>query len=105
MRGPSFIILAASTALAQIDRASISGTISDGSGSVISGARVEVVSSDTGLRREAVTGIGGGYSLAQLPIGVYTLTASQAGFRTVAVKDLRLGVGDNRTLDLRIGWS
>lgn len=87
---------------AQVDRATLAGTVSDGSGAVIAGAKVEIVSGDTGLKREARTGAGGAYTFSMLPIGAYALTATHDGFRPAAVKDLRLGVGDNRTIDIRM---
>ena len=91
--------------LAQLDRATLSGTLTDASGAVIPGARVEVLSQETGLRREAQSTESGTYTFPQLPIGAYTITVSHAGLRTVTMKDLRLGVGDNRTLDLTMDVS
>lgn len=87
---------------AQVDRATLVGTVTDGSGAVIATATVQVLSQETGLRREVTTTSSGGYTFSQLPIGTYTLTSTHPGFRTVAVRDIRLGVGDNRTLDLRM---
>ena len=102
MRYIVFLFGLASLCVAQIDRATLAGTVSDSSGAVVPGARVEVVSQDTGLRREAQTGANGNYTFSLLPIGVYTVTVTQAGFRTVTIKDLRLGVGDNRALDIEM---
>ncbi len=87
---------------AQVDRASLVGTVSDSTGAVVPGVRVEIVSQQTGLRREVEAGESGVYTFSQLPIGVYTVTASHPGFRTVTVPDVRLGVGDNRTLDFEM---
>jgi len=101
----SCAILAAVAAFAQVDRAGISGTVTDASGAIVAGAKVEAVSKDTGLRREALTGGAGSYAFSQMPIGVYTVTVSHTGFRSVAVKDVRLGVGDNRTLNLQLELS
>src|SRR5262245_49022510 len=84
---------------AQVDRATLTGTVSDSSGAVIPGAKVELVSPETGFRRETQTGENGGYTFSQLPIGVYSGTVTQTGFRTL-VRDVRLGVGDNRTLNI-----
>jgi hypothetical protein len=89
-------------AFAQVDRATLSGSITDSSGAVIAGAKIEVVSQETGLRREMLSTETGTYTFSQLPIGVYTVTVSQTGFRTVIVRDLRLGVGDNRALNLEM---
>ncbi len=89
-------------AAAQVDRATLVGTVTDSSGAVIPGANVEVSSPDTGLRRTMSTTAAGNYSFAGLPIGVYVITASQQGFKTSTVKGLRLQVGDNHTLDFTL---
>lgn len=86
---------------AQVDRAALVGTVTDPSGAVVPGATVEVRSLDTGLHRDVMTGSAGNYSYAGLPIGNYTVTVSFEGFNTVTIKDVQLGVGDNRTLDVR----
>src|SRR5688572_1191356 len=90
---------------AQVDRATLSGTVTDSSGAVIPGATLEVISQDTGLRRQVQTGANGAYTFSQLPIGSYTVTLTHTGFRTVTTKDVRLGVGDNRALNLEMSLS
>src|SRR5262245_35198012 len=87
---------------AQVDRATLVGTVADTTGALIPGAKLELLSTVTGLRREVVTGANGTYSISQIPIGLYSVTITQPGFRPVSVKDLRLGVGDNRTLDIQM---
>jgi len=84
------------TLSAQVDRATLVGTVTDSSGAVVVGVHLEIVSQETGLRREARSSATGTYTFPQMPIGVYTITADHAGFRSVQVKDLRLGVGDKR---------
>lgn len=93
-------LLACFGAMAQMDRASISGTVTDASGASVPGAKVELVSTTTGLRRDAETNEAGGYALSLVPIGNYSLTVTRGGMKTVIVKDVRLGVGDSRTLDV-----
>ena len=89
-------------AVAQIDTAAISGTITDPSGAVIPKAQVEIMSQDTGLRRQVLTSESGNYAFNLLPIGNYTLTVTVAGFKTVSMRDVRLGVGDNRALNVQM---
>lgn len=87
---------------AQVDRATLAGTVSDSTGAVVPGALIQVVSQGSGLRREVQSGDNGAYTLSQLPIGVFDVTIAKSGFRTVAIKSLRLGVGDTRTLNISI---
>jgi hypothetical protein len=86
----------------QIDRANVSGTVTDTSGSLVPGARVEVVSQDTGFRREVQTGPSGNYSVPGIPIGTYTLKISKNGFRTFDMKGVQLSVGQSRTVDAKL---
>lgn len=94
------LVMMAAPAFSQVDRATLSGVVTDSTGAAIQGASVEIVSPGTGLKRNVQTNGSGAYTLSLLPIGVYSVTASQAGFRTFTMKDVRLGVGDNRTLDI-----
>jgi hypothetical protein len=96
------LFLFSSVLIAQVDRATLVGTVSDSSGAVVPNAAVALVSQETGLRRESLTGPSGTYTFSLVPIGLYTVTVTQSGFRPVSMKDLRLGVGDNRTLDFAL---
>lgn len=87
---------------AQVDRATLSGTVSDPSGAKIAGAAVSVESSSTGLRRETLTSSAGAYQLPGLPVGAYTVTISKEGFSTVKSEQVVLGVGQSRTLDFQL---
>src|SRR2546421_10321374 len=101
----SFLLVpaAALSLTAQVDRATLNGTVTDASGAVIPGARVALVAPATGLGRETTAGSTGGYNLTGLPIGTYNITFSHAGFETVEVQGLTLSVGQVRTLDARLG--
>ncbi len=87
---------------AQVDHASLNGTVIDPSRSVIEGATVVVVSSTTGFRRETTTSGAGTYQLPGLAVGTYTLTISRVGFKAAQFKDVELTVGQPRTIDARL---
>ena len=87
---------------AQVDRATLTGTVTDPTGAVVPGANVEVRAPATGLHRDVKTGAAGNYTFAGLPIGNYVVVVSFEGFTPVSVKDVQLEVGDNRTLDVRL---
>ena len=78
---------------AQVDRATLVGAVTDPTGAVVPNAKVEVFLPDTGLRRQVETNAAGAYTVPSLPIGIYTVTVSLSGFKTVTIRDVRLGVG------------
>lgn len=92
------VILMPSILSGQSFRGSIRGRIVDPSGSVIVGATVTAKNSGTGLSRDAVSGGDGGYVIAELPAGVYTVTANAAGLSPVA-QNVVVSVGADTTAD------
>src|SRR5215467_9108174 len=77
--------LGATVAFGQAGRGSISGTVTDPGGAVISGAQVTLLNQATGVNQHTVTSGAGLYSFVSLNPGVYRVTASQTGFASVAV--------------------
>src|SRR5499427_2910258 len=86
----------------QVDRGGISGTVTDTSGAMVQGARIELQSTETGLRRETVTNASGIYDLPTLPFGNYAITVSREGFKSVGINNVELSVGQPRTIDVRL---
>jgi hypothetical protein len=98
----SLILLISIPLAAQVDNSSLNGTVTDSSGAVIPGAKVDAESSTTGLRRQTLTTSAGTYQIPFLPIGGYTVTFSKTGFRSAEFKDVDLAVGQPRTIDARL---
>ena len=88
--------------LAQVDHASLSGTVTDATGALVQGAKVETVSVETGSRRETATGSAGTYQIPGLPIGIYTVTVSKEGFQPIEFKGVELAVAQPRTIDAKL---
>src|SRR5437870_2389498 len=66
--------LAAGHASAQSDRGSISGTILDSSGAVVSGAEVTATGAETGSTYKTVATSTGAYRFPDLQVGTYIIT-------------------------------
>jgi Carboxypeptidase regulatory-like domain len=77
-------LCAASTALAQAGRGSVSGLVTDPAGAVVAGAKVVLLNQATGVTQHTVTSSAGLYTFISLNPGVYQITASQKGFKNVA---------------------
>src|SRR5215467_7567282 len=87
---------------AQVDQVAISGTVTDSSGAAVQGAKIELLSQATGLRRETTTNTTGIYHLPALQIGNYKITISKEGFKSVEFPNVELSVGQPRTIDVRL---
>ena len=95
----------AATALAQVDRATLNGTVTDGSGAVVQNVRIELDSPATGLHRETATNSKGTYQVPALPIGSYMIMMSKEGFKPQVLENVEFQVGQARTIDagLQVG--
>jgi len=100
----SFVLLSASSALAQITAATISGTVKDDTGGVLPGADIVAKNVDTGISRSAVSNGDGGFTLAGLPPGKYEVRVALPGFNT-SVQTLELAVAQQAgfVVTLKVG--
>ncbi len=89
-------------ALAQTDRATLEGTITDPSGGTISGATVTVTATDTGISQERKTNSNGYYRFPGLPVGQFTVTVANSSFKTKVIEHVILQVGETHTLDVSL---
>src|SRR5580704_11024778 len=79
-----------------------SGTVSDKTGSVISGATVRATSQGTGLVRESKTDDSGHYLIPLLPVSNFTIRVESQGFQPAEQKDVRLQIDEHRELDFTL---
>jgi hypothetical protein len=91
-----------SPAAAQTATGQITGTVRDATGAVMSGVKVVVTNQQTGLTRETKTGSNGDYVIPLLPVGVYSVTGEQTGFKTAILTDVGLTVDQIQRLDLQL---
>ena len=83
----------------------ITGTVTDSSGAVISGATVTLVGDQTKLTRTQTTSTTGSYSFVNLPIGTYTLSFTQQGFESQNIPSILVQANRTATVnaELKIG--
>lgn len=98
----SSLLLTAIPAMAQEDRAVVTGTVTDPSKSAIAGAGIEIDSKATGFHREVKTTDAGTFLVPGLPIGAYQVTIRKEGFAAERYVAIELAVGQTRTLNAQL---
>src|SRR6266478_4509989 len=81
--------------------ATIQGTVTDKSGAVVSGAQVVAKNKGTDLQRTSTTSDTGYYRFELLPVGVYTVTVSKAGFASVS-ETMEILIGQMTTVNAEL---
>jgi hypothetical protein len=99
------LVLSVSPALYGQAAGSFSGTVTDKSGSAISGATVTATSQGTGVSRQAKTDEDGHYLIPLLPASIFTVRVEFQGFQTAENKDVRLQVEEARELNFALAPS
>src|SRR6266699_6637552 len=94
-----FLLLSSATLLTQTFRGTILGTVTDPQGAVVPGAKVTVHNINTGLERTTQTSADGSYSVPELPIGAYTVSATQSGFQTAVISNVAVDVAAEKRVD------
>ena len=92
------LLLAVSTGLAQTP-ATISGTVKDPSGAIISSVVVTLINEQTATRNQTVANQAGAYSFVGVAPGNYKVQTTAPGFKDFE-KTLTVAAGRNVTLDL-----
>jgi hypothetical protein len=92
-------------AYAQQTLGGITGTVTDSSGAVISGATVTLIGDQTKLNRTQTTSSAGSYLFVNLPIGTYTLSFTQQGFQSQNIPSIPVQANRTATVnaELKIG--
>jgi hypothetical protein len=93
------LLALASTAFAQSDRGTITGTILDVSGAVIPSASIEAKNAATSEVYTAGTTGTGNFTLANLPAGTYEFTVTAAGFKKYIRPALTVQVAETTRVD------
>jgi Carboxypeptidase regulatory-like domain len=83
----------------------ITGTVTDSSGAVVTNAIVTATDPQRGTKRAAATDSAGRYEIAGLAPTVYDVSAQHDGFQTTIQKNVILNVGQAVSLDFTLGVS
>jgi len=96
------LLVSCGVAFPQASSSSLQGTVTDPSGSAISGATVVLSKNESKLERSTATGLQGEYRFLALPPGTYTLTASAKGFARYTQTALQLLVNSPATANVML---
>jgi hypothetical protein len=89
----ALLLLAAVPAAAQVNTATVNGTVTDQSKAVLPGVTITATDTQTGRKYVATSDGRGAFQLALLPPGVYALQADLEGFTPSTVPSMELLVG------------
>jgi hypothetical protein len=84
------------------DRGTITGIITDASGSAVPDANIRVTNPQTGLTQRTITGGDGTFTVPYLPPGGYTVAAEKTGFKTAEATGIRVEVATTSRVDLQL---
>src|SRR5215831_16671664 len=88
--------------LAQVDTGTITGRVTDPSGSVIPSVRISLVQTETNFRFQAVTNAEGIFRIQSLQPGIYQITFEVAGFKRLVQGNIVLQTGAVAPVDVRL---
>ncbi|MBZ5632512.1 MAG: TonB-dependent receptor [Acidobacteriia bacterium] len=89
-------------AVAQTDRGTITGTVSDPTGAVVASAAIEAKNVATGATYTATSTQTGNYTLPQLPAGSYEVTVNVQGFKKYTRQGLALAPTQVMRIDVAL---
>ena len=96
------LVTNASSLIAQVDRGSIVGIVSDPSGAKVAGADVTVTNSATDQSIKVTTDTSGAYAANLLRIGAYSVTVEKQGFKRAVKPGVEVGVNQVVRVDLNL---
>jgi hypothetical protein len=92
------------SAFAQKITGDIEGNITDSSGAVVPNVTVTAENTGTGLSRTATTSASGNFRVPDLPVGMYKITATAPGFKTVVTSgEVKTGAVMRADFTLQVG--
>src|SRR5215813_8182977 len=104
---PAFMLLFLTLALtigagAQVLYGSLTGNVTDPTGAVVTGAKVEAQNIATGVSTTVNANERGAYLFSNLQAGVYKVTVTVQGFKALTQENVRIEANTTRRLDAQM---
>jgi hypothetical protein len=96
------LVLAAAISTGQGNRGTLTGSVSDATGSLIPGAKVTARHTATNQTAETETTAAGQYTLPNLAPGAYEVTFTAGGFRTLLKQQIELRAAESVRVDAQM---
>jgi hypothetical protein len=100
VRLPLLCLFAATPIFSQTTSTSILGAVTDASGGAVAGARVTIVHTRTGQKRQDKTASNGYYNFPLLDIGSYNVTVEKEGFQSQTRTNIPLQLNQKARVDV-----
>jgi Carboxypeptidase regulatory-like domain len=101
----AFLLVLAASAFpvcTQTTSGRIVGSVTDGSGTALPNVTIRVTNVDTNAARTVVSDGAGGYSVTNLPIGNYEVSAERSGFKRYQQRPIKLDVDQTARIDVKM---
>ncbi|MEY2536677.1 MAG: hypothetical protein QOG67_417, partial [Verrucomicrobiota bacterium] len=97
-----YCAFAGSALNAQTSFGRISGSVTDSSGAAIAGATIKIINTETQTARTVESDDNGFYTVTNLPVGPYTLEATQKGFQRKEITGIAVVADGRLTADFKL---
>src|SRR5262245_32809315 len=95
-------VLLATLLMAQSERGTISGAVTDATGALVIGAKITVTNVATGVAVSLTSNASGEFVAPSLPTGTYTLRVEKEGFRSAILSGIELNAAQNIRADTKL---
>src|SRR5579859_3555454 len=95
-------LLCAASSLAQVVKGSISGTVTDPQGAVVSGATVKATNTETGVVLKATSDSSGIFRFNLIQAGSYKIETTAQGFKTSVENGIQVTAGVNTDVSMKM---
>ena len=97
-----FFLVGGTTLFGQVDTGSVTGTVTDPAGGVLSGVKVTITAVATNRAQTVTTDSGGRYSSGPLRVGEYRIEAEGPGFKRLVRQNIVLQVQETPVVNLQM---
>jgi hypothetical protein len=97
-----FLLVQSQHAFGQVDEGTITGTVQDASGAVVTYAQVTLLNTDQGITLQTRTNNSGVYTFSPVRIGHYTVSATAKGFAKTTQENLTVNVAQTLLVNIQL---